>query len=88
MSFDAARYRSYFEGSGLSDAEMDERIIQLWLILKSFLDRAIGADPTQICLGLRDQRDSIEASNHVEFEDQLSPIFEGAAAPRQKDDTP
>lgn len=44
MSPDYEKYRPYVAHFDLSDAEKDELIHSVWLIMESFVDRAFGID--------------------------------------------
>ena len=79
MPLDLARYRPYFDDADLSDAQKDEFITQLWVMMKSFVERAAGIDPAQICIGLRNDKDSISSVIPIESTHCLTDNFNIAA---------
>ena len=56
MQLDATRYHSFVEGFDLSDARKAELICIVWTMMQSFVDRAFGDAPEQICLGKSRER--------------------------------
>lgn len=52
-SFDPAKYRAFLNGSDLTDAQKDEYLCTLWMILESFVDLAFDSHPVQKCCGQR-----------------------------------
>lgn len=50
MPPDLERYRRYVDGFALSEQEKVELLRTVWRIMESFVDRAFGLDPVQLCL--------------------------------------
>lgn len=47
LHFDLDEYRKYIEGENLTDAQAEELLSALWLIVTSFVDLGFGLHPVQ-----------------------------------------
>lgn len=85
MQPDIEKYRPYVDGFDLTEDQKVELIHTVWHIMESFVDRAFGMDSTQAVLALRDQEDSRDWQERLEFLGQLSIPFKSAAAQEASD---
>lgn len=49
MPADIEKYRKYVDRFDITEAQKVELIHTLWSIMESFVDRAFGVDPVQLC---------------------------------------
>lgn len=68
MPPDIEKYRRYVDGFDLSEERKVELIHTVWAIMESFVDRAFGLHPVQLCRSASPAGDSNAAADQIDSE--------------------
>lgn len=68
MPPDPERYRKHVEHFDLTIVEQDELIHTVHAIMESFVERAFGVDPAQLCIDLKASKDASSSGDVIDLE--------------------
>lgn len=68
MPPDPERYRKHVEHFDLTIVEQDELIHTVHAIMESFVERAFGVDPAQLCIDLKASKDASSGGDVIDLE--------------------
>ena len=81
MPADIEKYRKYVDRFDITEAQKVELIHTLWSIMESFVDRAFGVHPAQLCRKETLAQNRKRRSNGVRLpKPSVTARFKGAAA--------
>jgi hypothetical protein len=89
MSLQIDRYRKHVDHFDLTETQKSELIHTVHAILESFVDRAFGDDPTQLCITANAAKDAmiegdmIHLGHHDGESDRLSATFNSQKGTRE-----
>ena len=83
MPLDISKYRKYIDGFDLKEEQKVELLKTVWSIMESFVDKAFGMHPVQLCQKHRPEKD-LQSPVKAVKSPQLSIYFSSKSAPQSE----